>query len=134
VNPETDKWITYFQNQGYFEIQYIATGMEGAVYSLIPGEIVAKIWSRRSKPTLQNLQRFYNKISNLESSIRTPKILEIFTVDGDLISKEQFLQGIPLSDLLEKDAQHCDKKGLQAIIAVLKFLNSIYGSEDLRQL
>jgi len=38
-----DKWIKYFRNNGYPQAKRIAGGMEGAVYSLVPGELVAKV-------------------------------------------------------------------------------------------
>jgi hypothetical protein len=63
--------------------------MEGAVYSLIPGEVVAKVWSRRGESELQKLQKFYRKISDSHGSIQIPEILEIDVVDGTLISKER---------------------------------------------
>jgi hypothetical protein len=90
IRPEIDdKWITYFQNNGYSQATGIATGMEGAVYSLIPGEVVAKVWSRRGESELQKLQKFYRKISDSHGSIQIPEILEIDVVDGTLISKER---------------------------------------------
>lgn len=132
MRPEIDdKWITYFQNNGYSQATGIATGMEGAVYSLIPGEVVAKVWSRRGETELQKLQKFYQKISDFHGSIQIPEILEIDVVDGTLISEERFLQGTPLSEFLEEDARHADKQGVQATIAVLEFLHSIPGSEEL---
>jgi thiamine kinase-like enzyme len=132
MRPEIDdRWISYFQNKGYPQATGIAAGMEGAVYSLIPGKLVAKVWSLRDEPELQKLQDFYRKTLDSDGTIQTPEILEIDVVDGTLISKERFLQGIPLSEYLEENARHVDHQSVKATISVLKFLHSIPGSEEL---
>lgn len=132
MRPEiNEQWITYFKNNGYSQVTGIATGMEGAVYSLIPGELVAKVWSRRGESELQKLQNFYRKISDYHGSIQIPEILDIEIVDETLISKERFLQGTPLSEFLEESARHADQQGIKATVAVLEFLRFIPGSEEL---
>ena len=126
-----DMWITYFRNHGYPQVTGIAAGMEGTVYSLIPGELIAKVWApTRSEPELRRLQKFYKRLTSVPSPIHTPELIELEVVDGTLISKERFLLGTPLQDHLTDNARHIDKHALDAIIAVLKFLRSIHPFEE----
>jgi hypothetical protein len=120
-----DRWVIHFQKNGYPQATGIATGMEGAVYSLSPGELVAKVWSRRSESDLRRLQTFYGRLASFHADIRTPEILDVDMVDGTLISKERFLPGKPLERYLQLDARHADRSGVDATIGVLEFLKSI---------
>ena len=129
-----DRWVTYFKEHGYPEAKGLAVGMEGAVYSLIPDELVAKVWTRRGVSEVQRLQRFYAELAAFGGPIRTPELVEVELIDGTLVSKERFLVGAPLETMLSEDAGRADPGGTSATIAILDFLRRLGGSDPLRSL
>ena len=61
IRPEIDReWIEYFRSNGFPLTSGVAVGMEGAVYSLFPGDLVAKVWYRRSEADLRLIKEFYD--------------------------------------------------------------------------
>lgn len=129
-----DRWIEYFKANGYPLTTGIATGMEGAVYSLVPKKIIAKVWSNKPVNELIKLQTFYDKLYINSSSIQTPKIIEIKTVDNTVISIEQFLKGTPLNQFITEDLSYADEKGINATIEVLNFLKSVPIMDEFKSL
>ena len=88
-----EQWLEYFRARGYPAAAGLAAGMEGAVYSLIPGELVAKVWSHRRGDRLRRLAAFNKRLAEAQGSLRTPKIHRIDIVDGVAITTEDFLPG-----------------------------------------
>lgn len=129
-----DRWIKYFKDNGYPLTTGLATGMEGAVYSLIPTKIIAKVWSNKNVNELIKLQSFYDNLNINSSQIETPKIIEIRTVDNIVISIEQFLNGIPLNQFVKEDLPYADNRGINATIKILNFLKSVPIKEEFKTL
>lgn len=107
--------------------------MEGAVYSLIPGELVAKVWFHRGADTLRRLAGFYDRLSRANHSLRTPKIHRIDTVDGVAITTEAFLPGTPLDQHLVSTAKQPEPQAVDALVEVLSTLQSIGRASEFRQ-
>ena len=120
-----DRWINYFKKNGYPNTIGIATGMEGAVYSLVPNEIIAKVWAGKSLQELKKLQVFYEELSTYSATISTPKIIDVIFFENTLITVERFLKGTPLNQIIREDAAIADDRGIKATIEVLRFLSSI---------
>lgn len=131
-----EEWVRYFRTNGYPEASGLAAGMEGAVYCLIPGSVIAKVWKRRPVSELKRLMLFYEDLRRQSGShsIRTPEVLSVELVDGIAISKERFLDGTPLERAVLADAQLSESRGPDAIVEVLRFLRSIDDSVPLRGL
>ena len=73
----------------------LGSGMEGTVVEL-GGDLVAKIWQRRSLAELEALQRFYEAVAVAAPGIRTPRILQVLTREGQHATVEPRLDGRPL--------------------------------------
>ena len=71
--------------------QLLGEGMEGAVYAL-DDHRVAKVWHHGSIPALQRLTHFY---AGLSFTFAVPRIDEITTVDGRVVTIEKRLHGTP---------------------------------------
>ena len=118
-------WIRHFRKQGFLNASLIAAGMDGAVYSLVPDEVIAKVWRHRNETQLVQLKAFYAELARLASHIQTPQITDVQVVDGTVVSIEKYLRGAPLHESLSKDASHPDPDAVAAIASVLTFLRSI---------
>lgn len=129
-----DQWIEYFQKKGYAEARGISVGMEGAVYALIPNDLVAKVWSDKKISELENLQSIYNKLAHFSNDILTPRIVDIFIAKGKVVSIEQFLAGDPLEKYLDPDAKHPDKLAVSSVTKVLDFLRSVPAQDEFKKL
>ena len=126
MRPEIDiRWIEYFRRNGFPAARGLSSGMEGAVYSLVENELVAKVWLGRSKSELRRLKIFCDALKPSAGAIRTPEIESIKVVDGVLITFERFLRGEPLQSRLSNDAPHADAFAVTALIDVLKFLRTV---------
>ncbi|MEV6971565.1 aminoglycoside phosphotransferase family protein [Hamadaea sp. NPDC051192] len=71
----------------------IGRGMEGVVYRL-PGGRIAKAWFTRDAAQLRPLAEFYAELS---LPFATPEILDIVERDGQVVTIERELTGVPLS-------------------------------------
>lgn len=131
INSE---WIEYFRSNGYPLATGIAVGMEGAVYSISPGELVAKVWYHRSEANLRLLKEFYDALKAIPGSIATPDIREIRIINGTLVSFERFLPGVPLQNRLSENALHADESAVRTIAQVLAFLRAVFPQDSLRKL
>jgi aminoglycoside phosphotransferase (APT) family kinase protein len=130
-----DNWIAYFKKHGYSEASGIAAGMEGAVYSLVPEELVAKVWfTTQHESKLRRLQKFYKRLALSSNRIHTPEIIDLEIVGGTLISKERFLHGIPIQEHLSADTHQADEQAIDALIKILEFLRSVDLFEESRLL
>jgi len=135
MRPEIDaEWIKYFRAIGFASTTGIAAGMEGAVYSLSPGKLVAKVWYGRSEAELWLLKDFYDALCAYSGSIVTPRIREIQIIDGTPVSFERFLPGVPLQNYLSQDALQADELAVRATAQVLAFLKTIRPQDPLRNL
>ncbi len=133
MRPTLDqRWLDHFRACGYPDATGIATGMEGAVYSLVPGELVAKVWSRRSIDSLRRLEAFYERLASTNGRLRTPRILDVDIVDGVAVSKEMFLAGVPLERHLTQTAKSADLRAVDATAEVLQFLRDIGEADEFR--
>ncbi|MFP4600923.1 MAG: phosphotransferase family protein [Persicimonas sp.] len=126
------RWLDHFRACGYPDATGIATGMEGAVYSLVPGELVAKVWSRRGIDSLRRLEAFYERLASTNGRLRTPRILDVDLVDGVAVSKEMFLPGVPLERHLTQTAKSADLRTVDATAEVLQFLRDIGEADEFR--
>src|SRR4051812_15551450 len=120
MRPTIDpKWIDYFRQNGFPDVRGLSTGMEGAVYSLVENELIAKVWLNRSLSDLQQLKTFYDTLKGLRGPIATPDMLEVKVVDSVLVSIERYLVGRLLQTRLEEDDEHADNAAVSALITVL---------------
>ncbi len=135
MTPKIDAdWIEYFRNNGFPSAMGVAVGMEGAVYSLLPRALVAKVWYRRGEAELRLLKEFYDTLKTSSGSIATPEILEIRLINGTLVSFERFLPGVPLQHHLSENALHADETAVRTTAKVLSFLRTIHPQYPLRNL
>ncbi|NUO59475.1 MAG: phosphotransferase [Hamadaea sp.] len=74
-------------------LEEIGRGMEGVVYRL-PGGRIAKSWFSRDAARLRPLAEFY---AGLSLPFATPEILDIVERDGQVVTIERELAGVPLS-------------------------------------
>ena len=118
-------WIRHFRKQGFLNPSLIAAGMDGAVYSLVPDEVIAKVWHHRNETQLVRLRTFYAGLARLASHIQTPQITDVQVVDGTVVSIEKYLRGALLHESLSKDASHPEPEAVAAIASVLTFLRSV---------
>lgn len=126
MRPEIDvRWIEYFRGNGFPAARGLSAGMEGAVYSLVENELIAKVWLGRNKSELRRLKSFCDALKLAAGEIRTPEIEDIKIVDGVLITFERFLRGKPLQSRLSRDAAHADAFAVTALIIVLEFLRTV---------
>lgn len=126
MRPEIDvRWIEYFRGNGFPAARGLSAGMEGAVYSLVENELIAKVWLGRNKSELCRLKTFCDALKLSAGAIRTPEIEDIKVVDGVLITFERFLRGEPLQSRLSGDAAHADAFAVTALITVLEFLRTV---------
>ncbi|MFP4600131.1 MAG: phosphotransferase family protein, partial [Persicimonas sp.] len=126
------RWLDHFRACGYPDATGIATGMEGAVYMLVPGELVAKVWSRRGIDSLRRLEAFYERLASTNGRVLTPRILDVDIVDGVAVSKEMFLPGVPLERHLTQTAQSADLRAVDATVEVLEFLRGVGEADEFR--
>lgn len=135
MQQEVDaKWIEYFKSNGFPFASAIGVGMEGSVYSLRQGELVAKVWHQKNELHLRILQEFYDALKVIDGRILTPDIRDIRVIDGTLVSFERFLPGMLLQHKLTEDALHADQAAVQAIVRVLTFLRSVSPQAAMRNL
>ena len=135
MRPEIDlRWIEYFRRNGFPDTRGLSTGMEGAVYSLVPSQVVAKVWLNKTEVDLRLLKAFYDALGRVSRGIDTPNIQEIRIVDGALISIEKFLPGVLLQEILPEDAEQPNRAAVQAIVAVLEFLRQVPPQPELSRL
>ena len=126
MRPQIDeRWIAHFKSIGYPQAQGLATGMEGAVYTLVPFKLVAKIWSNSNTEKARRQKRFYECLAGAATDIQTPEIFEIHVIDSKVVTIEKFLGGVLLEEYLSRDAAHADASGVDAILGVLRFLRSV---------
>ena len=128
------KWIDYFSSIGYNKAYWIASGMEGSVYMLIPNKRIAKVWAGRTAKELKKLKIIFNSIESSTNAITLPYIQEIKIVDGTLISLETYVSGKPLEDYIDADAPTANSKAVEATIKALDFLKNVSTSEELKSL
>lgn len=91
----TNPWTEFLRRSGLEPRAVLGSGMEGTVVEL-GGDLVAKIWQRRSLAELEALQRFYEAVAVAAPGIRTPRILQVLTREGQHATVEPRLDGRPL--------------------------------------
>lgn len=135
MRPEIQEgWIDYFRVSGFPEARGLSVGMEGAVYMLAEGELVAKVWLSQTRAELERLKAFYDRLAEAAGPLATPRIHEIRVVDGVLVSLERYLPGTSLGTCLQQDASHADELGMSALISVLQVLGAVAPHPEFRQL
>lgn len=125
------EWIDYFTSNGFPAAKGISAGMEGAVYSLLDGELVGKVWSRRTEASLQQLKVFYEVLKEFAGPIATPEIKQIAVINGALVTFERFLPGMPLQDHLRQNSECADDAAIDAVAKVLAFLRTVHPRAEL---
>ncbi|MFK7805068.1 MAG: aminoglycoside phosphotransferase family protein [Anaerolineae bacterium] len=128
---EREKWVAAFRQRGYSNPIQIGAGMEGVVYLLKPGELVAKVWGDSDLKQLNALAAFYKELAVYVKDIRTPEIMQIEHIGNRLVSFEKFLGGATLQDRVK---QRPNDKAVLAVLKVLGFLKSIPYSNEFNQL
>jgi hypothetical protein len=130
---ETNEWINYFKAQGYPGVRALAGGMEGEVFTLGNG-LVAKVWTRRRAAELVPLKHFYDGLSGAALAFATPCIREVQSVSGQAVTIEQELHGIPLRHRLSDTDTILDPTAVACIIRVLRGLQSVDATAEMREL
>lgn len=135
MRPElVPRWVEYFSSNGFPDARGLSAGMEGAVYSLVPHQLVGKVWLRKTEAELQLLKHFYDALRGAAHGVDTPQIHEIRVVDGELVTIEQYLPGVLLQTILPDDARSADPTAVRAIITVLDVLRRIPPRPELGRL
>lgn len=130
---ETD-WNAYFRQNGYPGSTPLGAGMEGTVYSLVPDQLIAKVWSFRTVPEVLRLQCFYEKLSSYSGPIITPSIRKVQAINGKAVSLERMLCGRPLEQCVSADADRAPVDSVHALETVLAFLRGIPIEPGFREL
>lgn len=128
------EWIDYFRSNGFPHARGLDTGMEGAVYTLVPDQLVAKVWVRKTEPELAQLKAFYDALTTEAGQVATPEIKEVRVVNGVPVSIERFLPGSLLQGLMPDDALRANKHAVDAVIQTLSFLRSVRPQPELSRL
>jgi aminoglycoside phosphotransferase (APT) family kinase protein len=97
VQQHEEKWLDYFDGEGYRAVEPLGSGMEGAVYRLDDGT-VAKVWGERSAEELRRFGRFYAHLDQAGLPFATPLYHEVREVFGQAVTVERYLRGVPLDD------------------------------------
>lgn len=129
-----EKWINYFSSIGYSEAYWIASGMEGSVYMLIPNKLIAKVWTGRTAKELEKLKIMFDPMERGSKAMTLPSIQEIKIIDGVLLSFETYVDGKPLANYIDADAPILHRKAVDATIEVLDFLKHSPANEALKSL
>lgn len=128
------RWLEHFWARGYPDACLIGQGMEGAVFALVPGERVAKVWTRRGEEDLRQLAAFYDALLARVDRLRTPQILDIERVGETTVSTERFLPGVPLDQVYGGAAMPADPTAIAAVVEVLEVLSRVGEVVQARQL
>ena len=92
---QTERWTDLLTSAGHRPGAVLGAGMEGTVIDL-GGDLVAKIWQRRTAEDLETLRTFYEAVAGAQPAVRTPRILEVLELDGQHATVEPRLGGRPL--------------------------------------
>jgi aminoglycoside phosphotransferase len=115
-----DKAIEYFERLAGGSVRLIGQGMEGAVYDLGSGQ-VGKVWFGRQAEDVWPLQEFLAELKDQQLPFRTPEISVVDDVDGQAVSIEVKLPGVPLREAIE-DGRVSQEQGLDAFVEVVRAL------------
>lgn len=126
VDSVDSRWIDEFRSQGFNAASVIGSGMEGVVYSLVPGELVAKVWRNTTERHLEFLQRFYEVLNSCAGAIATPAIQKITQLHDAFVTVETFLPGQPLQNYLPTEPFQPSAAAVATYIEVLKFLRTVH--------
>lgn len=130
-----DPWLAYFADRGHTGVRRIGAGVEGVVYRLGEGR-VAKVWSGRPSAGFELTRQVYADIARYPLPFSTPEIVDVEDHEGVRVTYERELPGVPML----ADSAHVDyERGLPiqhsgALLAVLRGLASVPGTEAMRQL
>jgi len=125
-----NRWIMYFRNNGYPDTTELAKGMEGAVYSLIPHKLIAKVWIDQSEKKLRRFATFYSHLAFHIHPVQTSELVNVIVVDNTTITIEKFLPGLPLESYISMDSQHIDDRAIHATIKILSILKNVPVKEE----
>lgn len=109
-----------FERLGYPEIAPLARGMEAAAYAL-PGDLVGKVWGKRTAGDVRRLQCFYDDVADRDLPFASPQLLQVHAVEGVVVSIERRLPGKPFSS----DGRSNETAGIERLIGVLEALRSV---------
>jgi len=131
----SDRWLAYFAECGHRGVRRIGAGVEGVVYGLGEGR-VAKVWSGRPPADFELTRQVYADIARHPLPFSTPEILDVEDHAGVLVTYERELPGLAM----RVDSAHADyerelsTQHSDALLAVLRGLASVPGTEAMRQL
>jgi len=94
--------------------------MEAAAYAL-PGDLVGKVWAKRTAEDVRRLQRFYEDVADRGLPFSCPLLLHVHEMDGVVVSIERRLPGVPFSS----DSRSGEVAGIERLIEVLEALRSV---------
>jgi Ser/Thr protein kinase RdoA (MazF antagonist) len=92
---QIQRWTDLLTRAGHRPGAVLGAGMEGTVIDL-GGDLVAKIWQRRTAEDLETLRTFYEAVAGAQLTVRTPRILQVLALDGQCVTVEPRLGGKPL--------------------------------------
>lgn len=95
MTMDSGAWLRRFEERGYPGAQPLAAGMEAEVYGL-DESLIAKVWRRKEAAELTRLQGFYEDLAGAQLEFATPRVFEVWEVDGSSVTVEQRLPGVPL--------------------------------------
>ncbi|MBO0867733.1 MAG: aminoglycoside phosphotransferase family protein [Micromonosporaceae bacterium] len=133
IQDHTGRWLSHFTRAGYPDAQPLAAGVEGAVYRL-GGGMIGKVWERRRVPELLAMQGFYADVASAGVPFATPVVVAVEEVDGTAVSYERELAGEPLQRRLSADDRALDPAAIDCLVAVLRALAGVAGTENMRRL
>lgn len=102
MRTHSDAWLRRFAGRGYPQAEPLAAGMEGAVYRL-DDELIAKVWGGKGRAELAAMQAFYDELAGCGLSFATPRFLDLWEAEGQCVTVEPHLPGLPLDSACPLD-------------------------------
>jgi serine/threonine protein kinase len=125
-------WLDYFRGQGFPEVVYLATGMEGAVFTLGNGKI-AKVWERQRLADILRLQNLYVELSDTGLDFATPVIRQVMEVNSRVVSIEDELEGVSLQSRLTLGDPQPSLPTVEMLIHILRALSDVPATPAMKE-
>jgi aminoglycoside phosphotransferase (APT) family kinase protein len=114
---QDSEWARRFAARGWAGARPLGGGMDGAVYAL-DEHLVAKVWRRRGRVELLEIQAFYEWLAGAGVGFATPRIVEVWEEEGAAVTVEERLPGVPLDQVRPPDGP-LDPAAVECMLDVL---------------
>ena len=130
----TARWADVLRRSGHRPGPVLGSGMEGTVVDL-GGDLVAKIWHRRTAGEAEALRAFYDALADAlaaaNAPFATPRILQVLCLEGQVATVEPRLSGRPLWTPGEGGSPALDDEDVACVADVLAALAAVDPTADM---